>query len=136
MASNFLKNVAQKQAEKIDREYGAGAYGGSEWRTRNTSAGGGTTQTATAAQNTQQNQLSGASSFLRSQAQKARERVDAEYGADAYGGSNYRFNTAASSFATVDEAAPAWERYEQITEGLAAGQERLTTSQQELETLR
>lgn len=136
MASNFLKNVAQKQAEKIDREYGAGAYGGSEWRTRNTSAGGGTTQTATAAQNTQQNQLSGASSFLHSQAQKARERVDAEYGADAYGGSNYRFNTAASSFATVDEAAPAWERYEQITEGLAAGQERLTTSQQELETLR
>ena len=136
MASNFLKNVAQKQAEKIDREYGAGAYGGSEWRNRNTSAGSGTTQTAPAAQSTQQNQLSGASSFLRSQAQKARERVDAEYGADAYGGSNYRFNTAASSFATVDEMAPAWERYEQITAGLAAGQERLTTSQQELEMLR
>lgn len=83
MASNFLKNVAQKQAEKIDREYGAGAYGGSEWRNRNTSAGSGTTQTAPAAQSTQQNQLSGASSFLRSQAQKARERVDAEYSADS-----------------------------------------------------
>ena len=83
MASNFLKNMAQQQAEKVDREYGADAYGSSSWREKQSST---TTQRAAGAQ------TSTASSFLRSQAQKARERVDAQYGADAYGGSNFRFN--------------------------------------------
>ncbi len=129
MASDFLKNMAQRQAEKIDREYGADAYGGSNWRQQHSTGGG--------AKTTQMQQTGGASSFLRSQAQKARERVDAEYGADAYGGSNYQFNTRpASSFAKVDETAPAFERYEQVTEALAGGQERLTTSRETLDSLR
>lgn len=129
MASDFLKNMAQRQAEKIDREYGADAYGGSNWRQQHSTGGG--------AKTTQTQQTGGASSFLRSQAQKARERVDAEYGADAYGGSNYQFNTRpASSFAKVDETAPAFERYEQVTEALTGGQERLTTSRETLDSLR
>ena len=129
MASDFLKNMAQRQAEKIDREYGADAYGGSNWRQQHSTSGG--------AKTTQTQQTGGASSFLRSQAQKARERVDAEYGADAYGGSNYQFNTRpASSFAKVDETAPAFERYEQVTEALTGGQERLTTSRETLDSLR
>lgn len=128
MASDFLKNMAQRQAEKIDKEYGADAYGGSNWRQQQT-AGGGTTE--------QMQQVSGASSFLRSQAQKARERVDAEYGPDAYGGSNYQFGVKpASSFAQVDDTAPAFERYEQVAAGLTSGQERLTTSRAQLDTLR
>lgn len=128
MASDFLKNMAQRQAEKIDKEYGADAYGGSNWRQQQT-AGGGTTE--------QTQQVSGASSFLRSQAQKARERVDAEYGPDAYGGSNYQFGVKpASSFAQVDDTAPAFERYEQVAAGLTSGQERLTTSRAQLDTLR
>lgn len=129
MASDFLKNMAQRQAEKIDREYGADAYGGSNWRQQHSTGSG--------AKTTQTQQTGGASSFLRSQAQKARERVDAEYGADAYGGSNYQFNTRpASSFAKVDETAPAFERYEQVTEALTGGQERLTTSRETLDSLR
>ena len=129
MASDFLKNMAQRQAEKIDQEYGADAYGGSNWRQQHSTGGG--------AKTTQMQQTGGASSFLRSQAQKARERVDAEYGADAYGGSNYQFNTRpASSFAKVDETAPAFERYEQVTEALTGGQERLTTSRETLDSLR
>lgn len=129
MASDFLKNMAQRQAEKIDREYGTDAYGGSNWRQQHNTGGG--------AKTTQTQQTGGASSFLRSQAQKARERVDAEYGADAYGGSNYQFNTRpASSFAKVDETAPAFERYEQVTEALTGGQERLTTSRETLDSLR
>lgn len=128
MASDFLKNMAQRQAEKIDKEYGVDAYGGSNWRQQQT-AGGGTTE--------QTQQVSGASSFLRSQAQKARERVDAEYGPDAYGGSNYQFGVKpASSFAQVDDTAPAFERYEQVAAGLTSGQERLTTSRAQLDTLR
>lgn len=128
MASDFLKNMAQRQAEKIDKEYGSDAYGGSNWRQQQ-SAGGGTTAQA--------QQVSGASSFLRSQAQKARERVDAEYGPDAYGGSNYQFGVKpASSFAQIDETAPAFERYEQVAAGLTSGQERLTTSRAQLDTLR
>lgn len=128
MASDFLKNMAQRQAEKIDKEYGSDAYGGSNWRQQQ-SAGGGTTAQA--------QQVSGASSFLRSQAQKARERVDAEYGPDAYGGSNYQFSVKpASSFAQIDETAPAFERYEQVAAALTGGQEKLTTSRAQLDTLR
>lgn len=128
MASDFLKNMAQRQAEKIDKEYGSDAYGGSNWRQQQ-AAGGGTTAQA--------QQVSGASSFLRSQAQKARERVDAEYGPDAYGGSNYQFSVKpASSFAQIDETAPAFERYEQVTAALTGGQEKLTTSRAQLDTLR
>ena len=63
--------------------------------------------------------------------------MDAEYGPDAYGGSNYKFNTQpASSFAKVDETAPAFERYEQVTAALTGGQERLTTARTELDSLR
>ena len=128
MASDFLKNMAQRQAEKIDKEYGSDAYGGSNWRQQQ-AAGGGTTAQA--------QQVSGASSFLRSQAQKARERVDAEYGPDAYGGSNYQFSVKpASSFAQIDETAPAFERYEQVAAELTSGQEKLTTSRAQLDTLR
>ena len=128
MASDFLKNMAQRQAEKIDKEYGSDAYGGSNWRQQQ-AAGGGTTAQA--------QQVSGASSFLRSQAQKARERVDAEYGPDAYGGSNYQFSVKpASSFAQIDETAPAFERYEQVAAALTGGQEKLTTSRAQLDTLR
>lgn len=128
MASDFLKNMAQRQAEKIDKEYGSDAYGGSNWR-KQQAAGGGTTAQA--------QQVSGASSFLRSQAQKARERVDAEYGPDAYGGSNYQFSVKpASSFAQIDETAPAFERYEQVAAELTSGQEKLTTSRAQLDTLR
>lgn len=132
MASDFLKKAAQRQTEKMDREYGPDAYGGSNWRQQH-SAG----RQTTAAQTQQTQQAGGASSFLRSQAQKARERVDAEYGPDAYGGSNYKFNTQpASSFAKVDETAPAFERYEQVTAALTGGQERLTTARTELDSLR
>lgn len=128
MASDFLKNMAQRQAEKIDKEYGSDAYGGSNWRQQQ-AAGGGTTAQA--------QQVSGASSFLRSQAQKARERVDAEYGPDAYGGSNYQFSVKpASSFAQIDETAPAFERYEQVAAGLTSGQEKLAASRAQLDTLR
>ena len=128
MASDFLKNMAQRQAEKIDKEYGSDAYGGSNWRQQQ-AAGGGTTAQA--------QQVSGASSFLRSQAQKARERVDAEYGPDAYGGSNYQFSVKpASSFAQIDETAPAFERYEQVAAELTSGQEKLTSSRAQLDTLR
>lgn len=128
MASDFLKNMAQRQAEKIDKEYGSDTYGGSNWRQQQ-AAGGGTTAQA--------QQVSGASSFLRSQAQKARERVDAEYGPDAYGGSNYQFSVKpASSFAQIDETAPAFERYEQVAAELTSGQEKLTTSRAQLDTLR
>lgn len=128
MASDFLKNMAQRQAEKIDKEYGSDAYGGSNWRQQQ-AAGGGTTAQA--------QQVSGASSFLRSQAQKARERVDAEYGPDAYGGSNYQFSVKpASSFAQIDETAPAFERYEQVAAELTSGKEKLTTSRAQLDTLR
>ena len=128
MASDFLKNMAQRQAEKIDKEYGSDAYGGSNWRQQQ-AAGGGTTAQA--------QQVSGASSFLRSQAQKARERVDAEYGPDAYGGSNYQFSVKpASSFAQIDETAPAFERYEQVAAELTSGQKKLTTSRAQLDTLR
>ena len=45
MASDFLKNMAQRQAEKIDKEYGSDAYGGSNWRQQQ-AAGGGTTAQA------------------------------------------------------------------------------------------
>ena len=38
MASDFLRSMAQKQAEKIDREFGANAYGGSEWRQKQNSS--------------------------------------------------------------------------------------------------
>lgn len=63
--------------------------------------------------------------------------MDAEYGADAYGGSNYQFNTRpASSFAKVDETAPAFERYEQVAAELTGGQEKLTASRAQLDTLR
>lgn len=135
MASDFLKNAAQRQAEKMDREYGPDAYGGSNWRQQHST--GGQTTAARTQQTQQAQQTSGASSFLRSQAQKARERVDAEYGPDAYGGSNYKFNTQpASSFAKVDETAPAFERYEQVTAALTGGQERLTTARTELDSLR
>ena len=58
MASDFLKNMAQRQAEKIDREYGADAYGGSNWRQQHSTGGG--------AKTTQTQQTGGASSFLRS----------------------------------------------------------------------
>lgn len=135
MASDFLKNAAQRQAEKMDREYGPDAYGGSNWRQQHST--GGQTTAARTQQTQQAQQTSGASSFLRSQAQKAGERVDAEYGPDAYGGSNYKFNTQpASSFAKVDETAPAFERYEQVTAALTGGQERLTTARTELDSLR
>lgn len=38
MASEFLKNRAKRQAEKIDQQFGPGAYGGSEWREQKTPA--------------------------------------------------------------------------------------------------
>lgn len=31
IASDFLREKAQEQAEKIDEEYGPGAYGGTQW---------------------------------------------------------------------------------------------------------
>lgn len=40
MASDFLKNMAQRQAEKIDKEYGSDAYGGSNWRQHRPPAAG------------------------------------------------------------------------------------------------
>ena len=45
-------------------------------------------------------------------------------------------NRAASSFVSVDETAPAYQRYEQITAGLDAGQKRLESSKKVLEALR
>lgn len=42
----------------------------------------------------------------------------------------------ASSFATVNKAAPAYEQYKQVTEGLEAGQKKLDRFREELETLR
>lgn len=63
--------------------------------------------------------------------------MDAEYGPDAYGGSNYQFSVKpASSFAQIDETAPAFERYEQVAAELTSGQEKLTTSRAQLDTLR
>ena len=41
MASDFLKNMARQQAEKIDQEHGADAYGGSRWRAEHTSSASG-----------------------------------------------------------------------------------------------
>ena len=42
----------------------------------------------------------------------------------------------ASSFATVNKAAPAYEQYKEVTEGLEAGQKKLDRFREELETLR
>lgn len=42
----------------------------------------------------------------------------------------------ASSFAQIDETAPAFERYEQVAAELTSGQEKLTTSRAQLDTLR
>lgn len=89
MASDFLKRMAQQQAEKVDREYGPDAYGGSKWRERkNTTT---TRQSAGGAQQTVPTTGGTASSFLQSRAREARARVDATFGPDAYGGSSYRF---------------------------------------------
>lgn len=92
MASDFLKNMAQQRAELADKAYGEDAYGGSKWRqqqnTRNTrSSTGGTQQTVPT-------NMGAASSFLQDKAKEAKKRIDAQFGPDAYGGSNYRFGEA------------------------------------------
>lgn len=94
MASDFLKNMARQQAEKADAEFGANAYGGSNWRAQQLQGRAGT-PTANAAPAGAPGRKS--SSFLQQQASQARQRIDAEYGADAYGGSNYQFGKAQTS---------------------------------------
>lgn len=47
MASDFLKKQAQAQAQKIDREYGADAYGGSNWRAATLQKSTGSSQPST-----------------------------------------------------------------------------------------
>lgn len=82
MASSFLTRLAEQKAKKIDREYGASAYGGSaslrtgspEVRTN----GGGNGAPVTRA-----------SDFLTRLARQKSEKIDREYGAGAYGGSQW-----------------------------------------------
>lgn len=98
MASDFLKRMSQQQAEKVDREYGADAYGGSKWRAERTGASASSPSAPAAGSQTElaapaEGGSKKSSAFLQSQAKSARERIDREYGADAYGGSNYKFST-------------------------------------------
>lgn len=134
MASDFLKNMARQQAEKIDREYGADAYGGSKWRAEHTSSA--STQPTAAAGKEQTEETSApsagtkkASAFLQGQAKAARERIDREYGADAYGGSNYQFGERQSS-------AVSWPSVERAQTDLQAWGGELDSLYSQLETSR
>lgn len=112
MASDFLKNMARQQAEKIDQEHGADAYGGSRWRAEHTSSASGPSLAAAQQTQTEEQEIQPAggrrsSAFLQGQAQAARERIDREFGADAYGGSNYQFGSrpfSAVSWPSVEKA--------------------------------
>lgn len=134
MASDFLKKMAEQQAAKIDAEYGPDAYGGSNWRAERVSASASAPvvqETAPAAPvSPAGNTGKKSSAFLQSQAQAARERIDAEYGADAYGGSNYRFNTT--------PAAPAisWPSVEKAQTDLQSWSTELDEMYGQLETIR
>ena len=89
MASSFLTRQANKQAKKIEQEYGASAYGGTA-SLRPSSVGTTTTRsaaTATGGESTAP--VSRASSFLTRQAQKSAAKIDRQYGTDAYGGSRW-----------------------------------------------
>lgn len=75
MASDFLRSMAQKQAEKIDREFGANAYGGSEWLQKQNSSAVISTN-----KNEQQQQLTLADlKAQREQLSKEYDIVDDEY---------------------------------------------------------
>ena len=89
MASSFLTRQANKQAKKIEQEYGASAYGGTA-SLRPSSASTTATRPAAAAPGGESaGPVSRASSFLTKQAQKSAAKIDREYGADSYGGSRW-----------------------------------------------
>ena len=89
MASSFLTRQANKQAKKIEQEYGASAYGGTA-SLRPSSASTTATRSAAAAPAVESTgPVSRASSFLTKQAQKSAAKIDREYGADSYGGSRW-----------------------------------------------
>lgn len=82
MASSFLKRLAEDKAKKIDKEYGASAYGGSaslrpaSAQTQSATNGGGDGAPVTRASN-----------FLTRLAKDKAAKIDKEYGSGAYGGS-------------------------------------------------
>lgn len=92
MASGFLTRLAEQKAKKVDEEYGASAYGGSATLRRSSSSGGSSSSRSPAvaadgggsgAPSTR------ASDFLTRLAKQKAEKIDQEYGADAYGGSQW-----------------------------------------------
>ncbi len=97
MASDFLKNAAQRQAEKMDKEYGPDATAAATGDSSST--GGQTTAARTQSRHSRRSRQAAPvpSCAPRPEGQRARGR---RIRPDAYGGSNYKFNTQpASSFA-------------------------------------
>lgn len=90
MASDFLTRLAKEKAKKVDKEYGASAYGGSATLR---SSGGSSSPSRSPAIATNGGGSGApstrASNFLTRLAKQKAEEIDKEYGADAYGGSQW-----------------------------------------------
>lgn len=93
MASDFLTRLAKEKAKKVDKEYGASAYGGSA-TLRSSGGSGGSSSPSRSSTIATNGGGSGApstraSNFLTRLAKQKAEEIDKEYGADAYGGSQW-----------------------------------------------
>ena len=99
MASDFLTRLAKEKAKKVDKEYGASAYGGSATLR---SSGGSSSPSRSPAIATNGGGSGApstrASNFLTRLAKQKAEEIDKEYGADAYGGSQWTILDKESGF--------------------------------------
>lgn len=113
MASSFLKKKAREREALVDKEYGANAYGGSDWRKNrdedtpdnevNNTPGGGN---AAGSNETGRK----ASSFLQKKATERASAVDKQHGEEPYGGSKWMDTQLSADAKTEDDDQSWWER--------------------------
>lgn len=113
MASSFLKKKAREREALVDKEHGANAYGGSDWRkNRDEDTPGNEVNNAPGGGNAAGSNETGrkASSFLQKKAAERASVVDKQHGEDSYGGSKWMDTQLSADGKADDDDQGWWER--------------------------